>query len=130
MLNYKHADRFMGHGIESEKWEFVFNEIIRVLKPNGWMELVEADNEIYRPGPITKEFNQRLIDIMVENKQDPYIGRTLKERLLKMDQLTQVSTMFVSCPGGQWAGKVSFLFIILITGIRINMIYIKKSLAN
>ncbi|KAG2197520.1 hypothetical protein INT47_007129 [Mucor saturninus] len=101
--------RFMGQGVESDKWSNILAELIRILKPNGWIEWVEGDVEIHRPGPSTHEFNEQLIHLMKENDQDPHIGRTLKERLLNTGELMQVSSMFVSCPGGQWAGKLGQL---------------------
>lgn len=97
----------MGQGVESDKWPFILAELIRILKPNGWIEWVEGDIEIHGTGPITHEFNQQLIHLMEKNDQDPHIGRTLKERLVNTGELMQISSMFVSCPGGQWAGKVS-----------------------
>lgn len=100
----------MGQGINTDKWPFVLSELIRVLKPNGWIEWVEADIEIHRPGPATLEFNQKLMNLMSDNNQDPNIGRTLKERLTETNALTQITSMYVSCPGGQWAGKVHSRF--------------------
>lgn len=94
-------------GIESDKWTDVLNELIRVLKPNGWIEWVENDIEIHRPGPVTFEFNNELIKLMIANKQDPHIARTLADRLTSTDELIHVSSTFISCPGGQWAGKVT-----------------------
>jgi ubiquinone/menaquinone biosynthesis C-methylase UbiE len=98
----------MGQGIDSDKWSFVLSELIRILKPNGWIEWVEADVEIHRPGPTTLEFNQKLMNFMAENRQDPNIGRTLQKRLEDTNALTQITSKHVSCPGGQWAGKVNY----------------------
>jgi hypothetical protein len=96
----------MGQGVDTDKWSFVLSELIRILKPNGWIEWVEADIEIHRAGPVTLEFNKKLMNLMSENNQDPSIGRTLKERLIGTNELTQINSYYVSCPGGQWAGKV------------------------
>lgn len=100
----------MNQGVEKDQWPALLSELIRVLKPNGWIEWVEADIEIHRPGPVTHEFNQKLMNLMTENRQDPHIGRKLKETLSETGELMNINTMFVSCPGGQWAGKVSVLF--------------------
>ncbi|KAL7308180.1 hypothetical protein PS15m_012066 [Mucor circinelloides] len=101
--------RFMGQGVGSDEWSPLLKELLRVLKPNGWIEWIEADIEIHRPGPVTYEFNQKLISLMMENNQDAHIGSNLKSRLQEMDELTNISTTFVSCPGGQWAGKLGQL---------------------
>ncbi|KAI8639536.1 hypothetical protein BD408DRAFT_392171 [Parasitella parasitica] len=99
----------MGQGVESDKWPELLAELLRVLKPNGWIEWIEADIKIHRPGPVTLEFNQKLMDLMTKNNQDSHIGRNLKSRLLEMNKLTNISTTFVSCPGGHWAGKLGQL---------------------
>ncbi|KAI8380055.1 hypothetical protein BD560DRAFT_432297 [Blakeslea trispora] len=101
--------RFMGQGVESDKWASVLAELVRVLKPRGWIEWIEADSEIHRPGPITHDFNQKLMNLMIKNKQDPHIGRTLKERLSQHTELINATSTYVSCPGGQWAGKLGQL---------------------
>lgn len=82
-------------------------DLVRVLKPGGWIELIEVDTEIHRPGPTTKEYNQRLISVMKSRKLDPRAGPLLRERLEQTGQLTHITTTFISCPGGLWAGKVS-----------------------
>ncbi|GAA5813046.1 hypothetical protein MFLAVUS_006513 [Mucor flavus] len=101
--------RFMSQGVESEKWPFILSELVRVLKPNGWIEWVEGEIEIHRPGPVTQEFNTKLLDLMRANNQDPHISRKLKENLTATGELMNISSVFVSCPGGQWAGKIGQL---------------------
>ncbi|KAI9249351.1 hypothetical protein EDC94DRAFT_637222 [Helicostylum pulchrum] len=101
--------RFMSQGVESEKWPFILSELVRVLKPNGWIEWVEGEIEIHRPGPVTLEFNTKLLDLMRANNQDPHISRKLKENLTATGELMNISSVFVSCPGGQWAGKIGQL---------------------
>ena len=96
----------MGQGVESNKWSTVLAELVRVLKPKGWIEWIETDSEIHRPGPVTHDFNRKLMELMTKNKQDPHIGRTLKERLSQNSELINITSTYVSCPGGQWAGKV------------------------
>ncbi|KAG2228773.1 hypothetical protein INT48_008419 [Thamnidium elegans] len=101
--------RFMSQGVESEKWSFILSELVRVLKPNGWIEWIEGEIEIHRPGPVTQEFNTKLLDLMKANNQDPHISRKLKENLTATGKLMNISSVFVSCPGGQWAGKIGQL---------------------
>ncbi|KAI9313900.1 S-adenosyl-L-methionine-dependent methyltransferase [Dichotomocladium elegans] len=101
--------RFIGLGIQREQWTGVLRDLVRVLKPGGWIELAETDAELYRAGPRTREMNQEVIQVMELRHIDPAIGRTLKDHLGKMDELTNMQTTFISCPGGQWAGKLGQL---------------------
>ncbi|KAI8067609.1 S-adenosyl-L-methionine-dependent methyltransferase [Gongronella butleri] len=101
--------RFMGHGIERDQWPTVLQDILRVLKPGGWMEIVEFDLELHRPGPVTKQYNQQLISLMEARNLDPHCGRKLKDQLHNMDSLHHVQGSFISCPGGKWAGKLGQL---------------------
>ncbi|KAI8992429.1 hypothetical protein BDB01DRAFT_778423 [Pilobolus umbonatus] len=103
--------RFMAQSMEAHRWSTILNELIRILKPDGWIEWVEADIEIHRPGPMTHEINQHLINSMLNNKLDPFIARSLKDKLMETNKLSRASSMFVSCPGGQWAGKLGQLTI-------------------
>ena len=101
----------MTQGVKAEDWSSILSELVRVLKPNGWIEWVEADIEIQRPGPMTEEFNKQLMSVMAENQQDAHISKSLKEKLAETGDLMNITSKFVSCPGGQWAGKVSLHFL-------------------
>ncbi|KAI8971910.1 S-adenosyl-L-methionine-dependent methyltransferase, partial [Mycotypha africana] len=101
--------RFMGQAIESSQWTNILSEAARILKPYGWIEWIEKDYELHRPGPHTLEFNQRLLSLMRENHQDTHLGLSMAKRLHEMNHLMNITSTFVSCPGGQWAGKLGQL---------------------
>ncbi|KAI9306111.1 S-adenosyl-L-methionine-dependent methyltransferase [Cunninghamella echinulata] len=101
--------RFMGLGIETDQWETLLNEILRILKPGGWIEIVEVDSELHRTGPTTKMFNDHLMSLIASKQLDQQSGRRLKERFEARDDLTNINTTFISCPAGQWAGKLGQL---------------------
>ncbi|ORZ07833.1 S-adenosyl-L-methionine-dependent methyltransferase [Absidia repens] len=103
--------RFMSQGIELEQWDPLLKDIIRVLKTGGWVEVVEVDLELHRTGPTTKLYNEHLISLMAERHLDPCSGRRLKERFDNREELTNVNSTFISCPGGHWAGKLGQLTI-------------------
>ncbi|CAG8472229.1 33116_t:CDS:2, partial [Racocetra persica] len=47
--------RFLLSGIPLDKWVSVINELVRVLKPGGYLELVENDLQYSVMGPATKK---------------------------------------------------------------------------
>ncbi|ORX50883.1 S-adenosyl-L-methionine-dependent methyltransferase [Hesseltinella vesiculosa] len=101
--------RFMGQGIETSQRTELLLEIMRVLKPGGWMEIVDHDLELHRAGPMTKKFNQQLIDLMESRSLDPHAGCHIKDELESIKSLHNIHSSFISCPGGKWAGKLGQL---------------------
>ncbi|KAI9244944.1 S-adenosyl-L-methionine-dependent methyltransferase [Phascolomyces articulosus] len=49
--------RSMGNVIRKDKWSHVLQEMLRVLKPGGYIELVEADLWHHNPGPVQNAFD-------------------------------------------------------------------------
>lgn len=101
--------RFVGLGIPTEKWTDVIADLVRLLKPGGWIELTEADAEIHQAGPTFREYNEQFVKVLQERNLDPAAGKTLKERLEATNKLTNITSSFISCPGGVWAGKLGQL---------------------
>ncbi|KAI8361708.1 S-adenosyl-L-methionine-dependent methyltransferase [Blakeslea trispora] len=50
--------RSMGQSIQKEQWNKVLKEMLRVLKPGGTIELVEADLWHHNPGPVQRAFDE------------------------------------------------------------------------
>ncbi|KAG1337607.1 hypothetical protein G6F62_005847 [Rhizopus arrhizus] len=103
--------RFMHQAVDADRWSSILKEITRILKPDGWIEWVEPDSEIHRSGPITKEFNHQMVQLMEHHQQDSSLGKCLQEKLKDTNQFENISSMFVSCPGGKWAGQLGQLTI-------------------
>ncbi|CAG8611742.1 17635_t:CDS:2, partial [Acaulospora morrowiae] len=62
--------RFMKDFFVEEAWKYkVLPEVLRVLKPGGWIEFMELDRKFYDIGPITSDFTQMWLDV----KQYHYI---------------------------------------------------------
>jgi ubiquinone/menaquinone biosynthesis C-methylase UbiE len=100
----------MHQAVDADRWSSILKEITRILKPDGWIEWVEPDSEIHRSGPITKEFNHQMVQLMEHHQQDSSLGKCLQEKLKDTNQFENISSMFVSCPGGKWAGQVIYKY--------------------
>lgn len=50
--------QLLASNISNKDWEFVINEIVRVTKPLGHIELMEMDLVPYQQGPVTIKLHE------------------------------------------------------------------------
>ncbi|CAG8494049.1 761_t:CDS:2 [Dentiscutata erythropus] len=86
---------------ESDWKNIVYKEFCRVLKPGGWLEMVELELTWYNPGPLTTQLYNSGID--------PLLTKRHKELMLSMPNLTLVQQEERIYPLGSWAGKIGIL---------------------
>ncbi|RIA87701.1 S-adenosyl-L-methionine-dependent methyltransferase [Glomus cerebriforme] len=60
------------------KWQDVTNELVRILKPGGYLELMEVYCGIPPMGPITERLSNAVIELMHQQGQDPNIAGRIK----------------------------------------------------
>ncbi|RUS29371.1 S-adenosyl-L-methionine-dependent methyltransferase [Jimgerdemannia flammicorona] len=82
----------------------VFQEIFRILRPGGVVEMVEMDIEQKRRGPQSKMGNSRMIHGLQARGIDVYLARTL-DSFLAENGFSNPQTNFGSIPIG-WGGKL------------------------
>jgi SAM-dependent methyltransferase len=99
--------RLMFLAIPVDRWEFVVRELVRVTRPGGWIELVEA-------GP--EEQGGRDLDLLLtwgtemlrRRGIDATYGRRVGE-LLGRAQLSQVGMRDLAIPLGNWGERVGVM---------------------
>ncbi|KAJ3116445.1 hypothetical protein HK100_001068 [Physocladia obscura] len=69
--------RFLVAGMPREKYPDALRELIRVTKPGGWIELVEADVVIYNAGPYSQTLTTALFDGFHRRGLDTYAAVNL-----------------------------------------------------
>ncbi|KAI7864800.1 hypothetical protein BDF14DRAFT_1830638 [Spinellus fusiger] len=57
-IDYCHI-RFMNMSLTSEQYAKVVKECWRVLKPGGYLEMLETDLTIHSPGPTIERLNRK-----------------------------------------------------------------------
>src|SRR5207245_380572 len=57
LFSYTHQ-RLLVAGIPAERWPGVVGELVRVTRGNGWIELVEIDNQMHKAGPATARMQE------------------------------------------------------------------------
>ncbi|CAG8700602.1 1427_t:CDS:2, partial [Funneliformis mosseae] len=79
--------RLLVAAIPLDKWQSVVNELVRILKPGGYLELMEIDIEFKPVGPSTKRLHDALIKLIIQNGQDPHVITKLQSFMEANGQL-------------------------------------------
>ncbi|RCH78170.1 hypothetical protein CU098_000846, partial [Rhizopus stolonifer] len=93
--------RSMGQSIQKEQWPKVLNEMLRVLKPGGTIELVEADLWHHNPGPVQRAFDEFYQSQCVENGLDWSFTENMDQELTSMGYV-EVDHRTLDVPIGEW----------------------------
>lgn len=72
-FDYVHC-RFMIFDIVECQWDFVYNEIRRVLKPSGWVEIVESELGFVSEGPYTRATVEAICQEVKSKNINPHIN--------------------------------------------------------
>ncbi|KAF9147711.1 hypothetical protein BG015_010600 [Linnemannia schmuckeri] len=83
-------------------------ELLRVLKPEGFLQLVESDGIVYNPGPQMERINQLSLETSLRHGVDPREVQTMKSGL-KHSGYINVNSFNIALPVGAWGGKAGSL---------------------
>ncbi|KAF9568340.1 hypothetical protein EC968_002951 [Mortierella alpina] len=86
----------------------VNTELLRVLKPSGYVQLVESDGLIYNAGPTTAMANALSLDTPRKKSVDPTDVQRLKPGL-KRAGFANVNAFCIALPVGDWGGLLGQL---------------------
>ena len=96
--------RLMFLAIPADRWEFVVSELMRVTRPRGWIELVEAGPE-EKGGPALDQLLAWGTEMLLRRGIDANFGRHVGELLVRA-RLTHVGTRNLAIPLGTWGERV------------------------
>ncbi|KAJ3067964.1 hypothetical protein HDU98_008870 [Podochytrium sp. JEL0797] len=105
-FDYVHMRLLIG-GIPKSKWVQAIQELLRVTKPGGCIELCEMDGLSLNDGPASKAINDPAVAATVNRGLDLYIGSHLKGYVTTAGEGTviDIESKTVSVPLG-WNGKI------------------------
>lgn len=100
--------RLLAMGIPTYKWAPIIQELLRVTRPGGWVELVETGNTIFPEGPLTRQYYEyvRLISRRAGINLDaiPELSR-----FASAAGMQHIKEFHMDVPIGQWAGRIGRL---------------------
>lgn len=94
--------RLLVAGIIAENWPRVIHELVRVTRINGWIELIEIDNQMQHAGPATAQMQTFMNMVSQSMGFDGEIIRYLGD-LLGQEGLQGVEMQPIPIPVDAWA---------------------------
>ncbi|KAI9469737.1 MAG: S-adenosyl-L-methionine-dependent methyltransferase [Benjaminiella poitrasii] len=101
--------RSMGQSIQRDQWQLVLSEMLRVLKPGGTIELVEADLWHHNPGPVQRAFDEFYQSQCTENNLDFAFTESITKEL-ESSGFEAIDYRTLDIPIGEWpqeSGKMT-----------------------
>jgi SAM-dependent methyltransferase len=104
-FDYTHQ-RFLVAAIPGARWPDVIQELVRVTRPGGWVELLEINNVFVNPGPETMHLAGWIASVSqtlgFDAEAVPSIGRRLTAAGIQ-----SVVTRDIVVPLGAWGGTMA-----------------------
>ncbi|KAG9306775.1 hypothetical protein G9A89_005675 [Geosiphon pyriformis] len=105
-FDYIHM-RHMVLGLEKNDWEdLVINELIRLVKPGGWIELMEPYTIGHQAGSAFREFNNKFLEWLKASNIDYKIIDEIETILKNTNQFHKITRQVLKIPIGKWGGLV------------------------
>ena len=106
-FDYVHQ-RLLFFAIPSDRWQFVLDELVRVTRPGGWVEVVEGRYGYEPMGPAAQHISDVMLSAMQQRGIDPRASEHL-DTYLRNAGLHQVQTRIIKLPVGDWGGRLGQL---------------------
>ncbi|CAG8567179.1 6044_t:CDS:2 [Acaulospora morrowiae] len=99
--------RFMMFALVIKEWPFIINELARVCKPGGWIEVMERDIYWYNEGERTNKWRTKVVEGLRNEKGiELSICSHIPGFFKANEQLTNFSSDERIQPLGSWAGPI------------------------
>lgn len=93
--------RNMAQDIQKQQWPALLQEMLRVLKPGGYIELLDIEPQFHNPGPVQQAFDGFQQGQWTEQGLD-FQFCDLLEKLIEETGFAQVERRMLDIPIGEW----------------------------
>ncbi|CAG8637780.1 2983_t:CDS:2 [Cetraspora pellucida] len=101
--------RLMAIDVPDDKWLELLNECVRVLKVDGWIEVLDTDGEPSSDGPWTKIVSRAIRDHLISRKVSFNIAAKHYQNLRSLPNLSDITHESRIMKIGKWGGKIGEL---------------------
>jgi len=102
--------RFVAHCLTIDQIQHVLNEMARITKPGGYVELMEVDTNFLDRGPETVRLQEIYTEKSLARGIDISILPKLDQILKESGYFSEVHADYRITPVGSWGGKIGELF--------------------
>lgn len=100
--------RLLFFAIPGDRWQFIVNELYRVTRPGGWVEVVEGHYGYEPMGPAAQQISDVMLVAMQKRGIDPRNSAKLAQ-FLHAAGFQRVQTRTIKLPVGDWGGRLGQL---------------------
>jgi ubiquinone/menaquinone biosynthesis C-methylase UbiE len=112
--------RLLIFAIPQARWQPLVNELVRVTRRGGWVELIEVNPTFQHMGPATERLLHLVVQATLKLGLDPAISQHMGP-LLSIAGLKRVGTSTQLVPLGNWGGQIGTMAIADILAIAQGM---------
>ncbi|RUP46183.1 S-adenosyl-L-methionine-dependent methyltransferase [Jimgerdemannia flammicorona] len=103
-FNFEDLFRLMTLAFKTTDWQKVVNELVRVTKPGGYIELIEGQLKFEEMPPSYRKFYNALAEASLARGIELTVGSNLNSFLASAG-MCDITSDYVSCPLG-WGGRI------------------------
>ncbi|CAG8452491.1 6773_t:CDS:2 [Paraglomus occultum] len=99
--------RFMGWRLSQMEWVRIINELTRVARPGGWIEIMETDMIWYNEGPNAQQFRRG--ELFSKYRVNMVMSHLIPHHFKSTGAVDKVLVKQLSIPIGGWGGKIGYI---------------------
>ncbi|CEI91562.1 hypothetical protein RMCBS344292_05846 [Rhizopus microsporus] len=100
--------RFMVLSLTTPQYKKVVKDCWRLLKPGGYIEILETDLIIYSAGPLTQKMNNEMLELAINQGYDIREQSSMLTKIVP-DEGINKQVKYRSIPIGVWGGRIGVL---------------------